>query len=715
MQKEKIVKKNTMILLSTVETHDCDPQEDCRECHGSGKCHDCKGQGENDCHKCHGSGHCTSCNGRGQERCKKCNGSGKCTECHGKGGERCSKCHGTGVCQTCSGSKKIDCPDCHGHGFLDNGIKCPTCYGKGKRMCPDCANMLSPSDGRCHKCNGTGEIKCSKCGGSGNCTKCSGSGNITCSDCSGSGNCRTCTGSGKLTCKTCNGSGDCQNCHATGKVTCGRCEGSGWFQTYRAARVSDYLKGARCLSLPMADYHLEEADGDVAYKGVYREWSSFQHQKSDTEAERDRLVETKLGNDTPRYKACLDEIKQTEAFSPDSPSDGPMRSQMEVNVVDHVKIRYIINGKEYSVDLLGNNHIGIYDDVPTVMEEFKLSKIASLKLALTQGKRIKAMGLLAAWIYGCDGWKPEEMRMMKCLAAEISSKPAKQSKLMQQWHSVHTTLSQEQLMKKIKPLLHSRKTISFAWHCINVDHEATEREIGLFNALTACYKNLTSQDIDTLKLRAMKFNKLTDEYLIKEYADISPEFAGIRKKLYTLIAVLIGFVCFIGGFNWLVNSVENDNAIEISLAEEIEPDGNLERDASDDIVKGDAPDDNVDTDSDITIDNAIDVRNFNGSFGKEKVEMELTFEGENNTVWGTYNLSDNPSVDYVVEGSFEVTSQDSFARKIKAMLYVRNPDNGNTMASIELTGSIADNLAELTGKYLDEQDKSCNVHILSTE
>jgi len=64
---------------------------------------------------------------------------------------------------------------------------CPICYGSGK----------------CTKCQGTGQMNCFYCGGTGvfgesRCTTCSGTGHVMCIMCQGSGRCPACGGTGRV-------------------------------------------------------------------------------------------------------------------------------------------------------------------------------------------------------------------------------------------------------------------------------------------------------------------------------------------------------------------------------------------------------------------------------------------------------------------------------------------------------------------------------------
>ena len=94
--------------------------------------------------------------------------------------------------------------------------KCSRCKGAGTLPC-------SCGDGKCKKCNGTGQYigKCLYCDGSGvsgegRCTFCNGSGKAEpkkCYMCEGNGICKDCKGSMRIGCSSCHQTGECQTCY----------------------------------------------------------------------------------------------------------------------------------------------------------------------------------------------------------------------------------------------------------------------------------------------------------------------------------------------------------------------------------------------------------------------------------------------------------------------------------------------------------------------
>lgn len=96
------------VLLNTVETFNCAPEERCSKCDGSGTCSSCSGRR---------SRVCTSCGGKGYKREKRPSGgydNSRCFWCSGDGRIDCSSCSGRGRCQNCAGSGRLICSRCNG-------------------------------------------------------------------------------------------------------------------------------------------------------------------------------------------------------------------------------------------------------------------------------------------------------------------------------------------------------------------------------------------------------------------------------------------------------------------------------------------------------------------------------------------------------------------------------------------------------------------------
>lgn len=110
------------VILSTVETHSCNPKQKCRDCSGSGRCQSCDARGWKSCSSCSGTGKkeqrdgsyangkpkykkvaCYSCQGAGRKSCNSCNGTAKCYHCDGSGQVTCRRCDGSSFYQTYNG------------------------------------------------------------------------------------------------------------------------------------------------------------------------------------------------------------------------------------------------------------------------------------------------------------------------------------------------------------------------------------------------------------------------------------------------------------------------------------------------------------------------------------------------------------------------------------------------------------------------------------
>lgn len=223
----------------------------CVQCQ-DGKCGGCNGSGI--CSACAGARLCPACKGLPPKSepcraciCRRCNGSGTCASCGGNGKVRCHACMGTGWG---TGYETKPCPTCHGRGRIKNEITtgehlCLVCKGVGK---------LTGARTRCTVCNGTGNLSCLSCNGSGRCAACAGYGYDR--------NCPRCRGTRKITvlCSQCNGTGKCNNCKGGGK--CPACHGDG--KCTRCAGTAVIL----VYKLPIDKIWLQYSSGIVTVSGL---------------------------------------------------------------------------------------------------------------------------------------------------------------------------------------------------------------------------------------------------------------------------------------------------------------------------------------------------------------------------------------------------------------------------------------------------------------
>ena len=520
---KKIIKKNTGVLSGTVQTHDCDPLMNCKECNGTGTCQECQGRGEVRCHTCHGDRKCTECHGRGRWRCNECGGSGLCRRCHGTGDIECSNCHGSG---------RVWYKAVSGSGQPDGWKECPKCGGSGKTPCPDCRSGLQTAAkaldvitfgaGRTY---GHGSGKCSKCGGTGE---------IVCKKCHGTGDCQTCHGTGQLTCNHCNGSGNCPRCDH-GKVTCERCQGSGSYQTFTQRTTTLYAKRWKWTGSTAYKDIVGAAYGVSLHDGPVKTWKNARQLEADTVDETNKKCEEAMGDEKGLYDEFQEKLgEQTELSQPDQSSDKPYATTMKVQKVPVTKIQYTLNDEQYEVFIIGNNHVVALKSIPTVVKGFELTKWQKIKLAMTEKSRLKAFARLGAYIFQCDGKNMEESAVLEAMVKALQLEPADEAKFKEELGELNTTMPFEQVKKMIKPLLKSKKTISFAWQCMAVDKKVTPQEETLFNQIVSEY-DLDNAEIDHLKRMATKFSKLKNDQLAIEYADLSDEFTAIRKKVWKTV------------------------------------------------------------------------------------------------------------------------------------------------------------------------------------
>ena len=487
----KTIEKGTHrgLLDGTIVNHECDPREDCPECHGTGKCTQCQGSGEVDCHECHGSGKCQDCRGEGSTRCLECHGSGECRHCHGDG--------------------QILCRDCHGNGVIwQNGrsIKCKTCGGGGYAPCPECSSigqkavrglLWTSNDAR----------------GSGRCPKCGGTGELVCKTCDGTGLCTSCNGSGKETCSHCDGTGSCPNCNGTGKITCRRCEGSGWYQTFSIYNSRFYEKDWGYVSNSDLKDGITLATKRPVYKDIYLKWKYKDVLEFDKKDELKQKVKQDFGNDDA-FKNFDDSYQQ--ALKESDANDTPCENFVEIEKVPMTKVDFTLNGKEYSVYVMGDNGVVMCEDLPAKIEMYKTSFFQKIMMLFTKKKRHLSYIKLAAYIFQCDGKDMNESHVLDVFVSALKLQPEKQDILKEQLKMYNSDMPYETFRKEIKTLFSSKKTLTFAWQCMAVDKKLSQQENDLFDKLVAEYE-IEPTEVESMKRFASKYSLLENENLVSEY------------------------------------------------------------------------------------------------------------------------------------------------------------------------------------------------------
>lgn len=526
---KKVIKEHSNILLGSVETYDCDPLMDCPECKGTGTCQECHGTGEVKCYNCHGNGKCPDCHGRGRWNCNACGGSGDCRKCGGTGEVRCSKCNGSGLMERWNqGNKEL--------------VKCSKCGGSGYTPCPDCRSGMQTAVKVLSVVTlGSGSTYGK---GSGKCPKCGGSGEIICNTCEGSGDCQTCHGTGQLTCGHCDGSGNCPNCDR-GKVTCTRCQGSGFYQTFLRQNTTLYAKGWQWSGSTEYRDIVGAGLGLTMHNGPVKTWSDAQTISSNEVEVINKKCITGLGDEKALYEEFLEEYsKQTELVEPEYSGDKPYAKMLKAQKIPVTKIKYTINDQEYEMMIIGDNHIAAIKDIPTIVKGFELTKWQKIRLAMTEKSRLKAYARLAAYIFQCDGKNTEESILLDAMVKALKFAPQKEARFRSELATLNAQMPYEKLRKMIRPLLLSKKTITFAWECMAIDKQVTTQETELFAKIVAEYK-ISETEVSQLKGMAQRFAKLKPDQIAKEYADLTEEMAPLRRKVWTMIYSVVGVILFI--------------------------------------------------------------------------------------------------------------------------------------------------------------------------
>lgn len=460
--------ENTVILDKTIENHDCDIEEDCRTCSGSGKCHKCNGIGHNQCGACYGSG---------KIRCNNCGGSGTCRRCRGRG--------------------QITCQQCGGRGYIIRNInnsdvreKCGRCRGAGVQPCPDCSSIFSdrPGSGKCIKCGGSGELTCKEC-----------------------------SGSGKIICSSCGGSGLCRKCHGRGRVTCSRCLGTGVYQTFLQGYVTHYKQRTTYYSIDGVDSRmsLDAVKKQVVFDGVWRKMYKRDVIEYEKVNELEKSINDAFIHNNDAFQLLSRAIIQR---TKDLNEHGTLyRSLITIYKIPMVSVNYRINDTDYWIGITGEQGVVCAENIPSKIVVFKDGFLTKIQKRFTKKKRHRAYVKLAAYIFQNDGYDTSESKIIRTFLDNLKLTKTKRETFEAKLSSYDKYMPYDTLKKEIKCILSSRKTLTFAWQCMTIDKKHSEQEETLFNNLCKETGVSDQTEIEKIKKFAEKYNNLEDGIMIDEY------------------------------------------------------------------------------------------------------------------------------------------------------------------------------------------------------
>ena len=434
-------------------------------------------------------------------KCPSCNGSKKCVQCYGHGEVRCDNCNGTGECWKCHGRGRLECIDCGGHGYFSNGVRCGICDGKGYKDCYICG---------------------------------------------GSGKCDECHGAKYLRCSACHGTGVCPRCKGEGIVTCTRCKGTGYYQTIMSFRTDRY---ARRLHYPPLESEMSNivrtAVGDPSAGFVLRQWKNWRTIQPD----RNNSI-MDIGTTDEDVMAQIEPIRQ-QFLENDicleklSDEDIPYRETWSSETIPDKVIEYSICGENYSLHIVGLDRIIAYSEFPDRLTIFDENGQAVKYKSGGQARKI-ALSKLAAYLFRADGMDIAETRMMTRICQCMGYSNRERWRLMSHLEKYGPEMPFDELKKEIAPVLQSKKTLCFAWHCIAVDNVVTEKERTVFDWLVQEF-GLDDQELVALKaFTETKFAKLPDDQIVREYIDSKPRSVSIRKVVWMVlsgIALVVAALC----------------------------------------------------------------------------------------------------------------------------------------------------------------------------
>lgn len=452
--------------------------------------------------------------------------------------------------------KTYDCNPSERCGRCGGNGRCPNCNGLGSYKCTDCGGS-----GTCRKCQGSGQERCHYCGGSGverdyngrvtrSCGMCSGKGFSSCSGCFGFGECRSCGGSGEHTCMSCDGDGNCSDCSGSGEITCSRCNGSGKYQTFQKSQTTLYRKSWTFGGSSPLSNLVENTSGTVIYNDTVAQWSGALKQEFNKESQSHEIIKSSLGDASvsllEEYNKSLSENSSLK--NPDAQGDIPYDVKVKAESVPVVKVNYKVNGKAYSIHFVGNDTIVAYNDVPKVLETFKVTFFEKLKLSLSETKRLKAFSKMAAYIFNRNGLDSNESKLLNLMVSKLNMSDSKKKNFYESLRGYNESMPYDVFKKQVKSLFISKKTLTFAWHCMSIDKDLSKDDEDLFNKLCEEYASITPEERENLKNMALRFSKMPEGSAIDMYADLSCESKKIRGWFWfglsaTAIVLLI-VLCF---------------------------------------------------------------------------------------------------------------------------------------------------------------------------
>ena len=419
----------------------------------------------------------------------------------------------------------------------DPEMKCPSCRGSRK----------------CVRCSGRGEVRCDTCHGTGDCWKCGGRGVIEtssgykeCYICDGRGKCTSCKGSGWFRCPDCRGTTVCPRCEGDGVVKCSRCNGTGYYQTIMGFRTKRF---AMRLHYPPMDSEMgdliRKSPGENPHASVLRQWKNAKAVLPDRNYSMGDIGYT--DEDVEREFRLIVRQYQEEKSGLETTPEGfvPYRQTWAASTVPESVIKYNVCGKDYAVHRIGTNNTLAFTEFPERLTIFDDNGQATVYSGNGEGRKI-ALAKLAAYIFKADNLDPSESWMITRICHCLGYSNKERWRLLAQLERFGPAMPFSELKDEIAPILKSKKTLCFAWHCIAVDNEVTDKERSVFDLLVREY-DLSEDELNSLKaFTESKFAKLPEDQIVKEYIESEPRKVSVRKTvtmIVSAIALVISVLC----------------------------------------------------------------------------------------------------------------------------------------------------------------------------
>jgi hypothetical protein len=311
----------------------------------------------------------------------------------------------------------------------------------------------------------------------------------------------------------------------------------------------------------------DRVGSQVLYSGTTCEWVNGERLQFNNAQQVQADCPKKMNSDEQsqftQQMATLNELKQS-TLAPNSSADRPWQTNLEVKRIPVTTVRFTVEGKPYSIRLIGQGssmEASVTTPLPKEIKALQMSSEHERHMRNSSPKkRARAYIVLGRYIsetiYRDSYWESKN-DLLKHLTSFCCSGQSDRDRLN---GYVYTRLHAIpiKLMEDIRPLLHSKKTLAFIWQCIAVDHQPKPEAMTLLREV-ANAMHLTEQDINATKSMAIGFSRLSGEEAVKEYVEPEKDTRMDRVVTWVMLLLVVGLIVgLIYGTKGIVRYYHND-------------------------------------------------------------------------------------------------------------------------------------------------------------